>query len=67
MNDFTGFIYLGGDEMLAGYEIGWEYPSDYIAPEQGTTTEHLAELFSSQFEGIYTPFPNPSRPRPPRK
>ena len=64
MNDYTGYIYLGGDELLAGYEIGWEYPSGWVAPEQSETTEALAEWLPSQFEGIYTVFPTPQAPRP---
>jgi hypothetical protein len=64
MNEYTGYIYLGGAEMLAGYQVGWEYPSEWVAPEQSETTEHLAELLPSEFEGIYTVFPTPQAPRP---
>jgi hypothetical protein len=67
MEDYNGFKYLGGDEMLAGYEIGWEYPIGYMAPEQSAPTEDLALLFPEHFEAITTFFPDPNRPNPPRK
>lgn len=65
--DYTGFKYLGGAEMLAGYEIGWEYPFDWTAPEQSATTEQLAAEYPTQFEPLTTVFPDPQRPNPPRK
>ena len=65
--EVTGYIYLGGDEMIAGYLVGWEYPINYQAEEQDATTQVLAELFPEHFESIDTPFPDPNRPRPPRK
>jgi hypothetical protein len=66
-SDVTGYIYLGGDEDLAGYELNWEYPSGWLVEGQALNTEQLAYEYPSQFEAITTPFPTPARPRPPRK
>ena len=66
-SDVTGYIYLGGDEDLAGYDLNWEYPSGWLVEGQALNTEQLAASFPIQFEPITTVFPDPERPRPPRK
>jgi len=71
--DALYFIYLGSEiGSLEGYEVGWEYPLPWIQLPQPTSTENLAYEFPDMFEAGNDPydetvFPDPNRPRPPRK
>lgn len=61
MDESFGFEYLGQDEQLAGYIVGWEYPHSWQAPEQSIPTWQLAEAYPEAFATV---FPDPDRPRP---
>ena len=71
--DALYYIYLGSEtDPIEGYEVGWEYPLPWIQDPQTETTEALALEHPTMFEAGNEPydetvFPDPNRPRPPRK
>ena len=63
-DQLTGFEYVSGGDQIEGYQVGWEYPAEWVQAPQTISTAEVAAGSEGSFVEVYTPFPTPKVPRP---